>query len=230
MACEESQRVAIELRNLGHEAYSCDIQDCSGGHPEFHIQCDVIPLLNGNVHVTTCDGVTHYISGRWDMIIAFPPCTYLTKTGNRWYDESRYGKDAEERKENRKKAIDFFMKFAKADCEKIAIENPIGYMSTCFRKPDQIIQPFQFGYPESKATCLWLKRLPLLRPTQIVEPDIVHHKSGRTDSRLHFETLHLPTEQRAKIRSKTFLGVARAMAEQWAGDNVKPVYEQIELF
>ena len=122
------------------------------------------------------------------------------------------------------------MAFANADCEKIAIENPIGVMSHIWRKPNQIIQPYEFGHRERKATCLWLKGLPLLKPTKIVEPDIIYHKSGRTDSKLHFETLSLPKEERSKIRSKTFPGIAKAMAEQWAGDNVRPVYEQQGLF
>ena len=214
VACEESQAVTKELRNLGHEAYSCDIQDCSGGEPQWHLKVDALELLKM----------------RWDMIIAFPPCTYLTVTGNRWFNEEKYGEIARQRKENRIKAIKFFMAFANADCEKIAIENPIGVMSHYWRKPDQIIQPYEFGHRERKATCLWLKGLPLLKPTKIVEPEIIHHKSGRTDSRWHFETLSLPKEERSKIRSKTFPGIAKAMAQQWAGDNVRPVYEQVDLF
>ncbi len=167
---------------------------------------------------------------KWDMIIAFPPCTFLTVTGNRWFNEDKYGESAKQRKEDRIKAINFFMAFANADCEKIAIENPIGVMSHYWRKPDQIIQPYEFGHCERKATCLWLKGLPLLKPTKIVEPKIIHHKSGRTDGRWHFETLSLPKEERSKIRSKTFPGVAKAMAEQWAGDNVRPAYVQESLF
>ena len=214
VACEESQAVTKELRKLGHEAYSCDIQECSGGEPQWHLKVDALELLKMT----------------WDMIIAFPPCTYLTVTGNRWFNEEKYGEIARQRKENRIKAIKFFMAFANADCEKIAIENPIGLMSHYWRKPDQIIQPYEFGHRERKATCLWLKGLPLLKPTKIVEPEIIHHKSGRTDSRWHFETLSLPKEERSKIRSKTFPGIAKAMAEQWAGDNVRPVYEQVDLF
>jgi len=187
VACEESQAVTIEQRKLGHEAYSCDIEPCSGGHPEWHKQMNVLPLLNGK-----------YGFGRWDMIIAFPPCTHLACSGAKWFSQKR--EDGRQQA-----AIEFFMQFAIADCPKIAIENPIGIMSTYFRKPDQIIQPWQFGHGETKATCLWLKGLPLLKPTNIVE--------GRTP-RIH----HMPPgPDRAKMRSKTFLGIARAMAEQWAG-------------
>ena len=202
VACEESQAVTIELRKLGHEAYSCDIEPCSGGHPEWHLQQDVIPLLKE----------------KWDMIIAFPPCTYLTVTGNRWFNIERYGEKAIQRYKDREEAIKFFMAFVNADCEKIAIENPIGVMSTIYRKPDQIIHPYMFGDPERKGTCLWLKGLPKLKPTKIVEPNIITYKNGKgTDSPWHMNTLGLPKEERAKLRSKTFPGIAKAMAEQWAG-------------
>lgn len=145
VACEESQAVTKELRRLGHEAYSCDIQECSGGHPEWHLQQDVIPLLDET----------------WDMIIAFPPCTDLAVSGARWFPQKR----ADGRQQ---KSIGFFMRFVNADCPRIAIENPIGIMSSEYRKPDQIIQPWQFGHGETKATCLWLKGLPKLVPTEIV--------------------------------------------------------------
>ena len=203
VACEESQRVTIALRERGHEAYSCDIEPCSGGHPEWHLQQDVIPLL----------------SKKWDMIIAFPPCTYLTVTGNRWFDIDRYGDKALQRHKNRKDAIDFFMLFANANCEKIAIENPVGVMSTEYRKPNQIIHPYMFGDAERKATCLWLKGLPELVATQIVEPNVVYYKNGRgSDSPWHMNTMSLPPKERAKARSKTFPGIAKAMAEQWTQD------------
>ena len=145
VACEESQAVTKEFRRLGHEAYSCDIQECSGGHPEWHLQQDVIPLL----------------SEKWDMIIAFPPCTDLAVSGARWFAEKR----ADGRQQ---RSIDFFMQFANVDCPRVAIENPVGIMSRIYRKPDQIIQPWQFGHGETKATCLWLKGLPKLVPTEIV--------------------------------------------------------------
>lgn len=138
VACEESQTVTIELRKLGHEAYSCDIIDCSGGHPEWHIQQNVIPLLNGDCSFSTVDGTEHRIGGRWDMIIAFPPCTYLTVTGNRWFNVDRYGEKALKRFAEREDAANFFMKIANADCKKIAIENPVGFMNTYYRKPAKL--------------------------------------------------------------------------------------------
>ena len=196
VACEESQRVCTAFREKGHEAYSCDIIECSGGHPEWHIQADVLPLLNGNCTFATVDGKKHMIDGKWDMIIAFPPCTHLAVSGARYFAEKR----ADGRQQS---AIDFFMRFANADCPKIAIENPIGIMSSQWRKPDQIIQPWQFGHGETKATCLWLKGLLLLTPTQIAE--------GREQRVWRMP----PGPDRAKERSKTFPGVAKAMAEQW---------------
>lgn len=180
VACEESQAVTIELRKLGHEAYSCDIEPCSGGYPEWHLQQDVLQLLNE----------------KWDMIIAFPPCTHLAVSGARHFEEKR--KDGRQQQ-----GIDFFMAIANAQCERIAIENPIGIMSTIFRKPDQIIQPWQFGHGETKATCLWLKGLPGLKPTEIVD--------GRKERVWRMP----PSPDRAKLRSKTYPGIAKAMAEQW---------------
>jgi len=180
IACEESQAVAIEFRKKGHEAYSCDIQPCSGEHPEWHIMSDVLPLLK------------EY----WDMIIAFPPCTDLSVSGARWFKE----KQADGRQQ---RSMAFFMEFVHADCDHIAIENPIGIMSTHYRKPDQIIQPWQYGHGETKATCLWLKGLPLLQPTNVVP--------GR-EQRIWKMA---PRPERAAERSKTFPGIAKAMAEQW---------------
>ena len=182
VACEESQAVTKELRRLGHEAYSCDLQECSGGHPEWHLQVDALELLKM----------------RWDMILAFPPCTDLAVSGAKWFAEKR----ADGRQQ---RSMDFFMRFANADCERIAIENPVGIMSSHWRKPDQIIQPWQFGHGETKATCLWLKGLPKLTPTEIV---------GGREQRVWRMP---PGPDRAKERSKTFPGIARAMAEQWAG-------------
>lgn len=226
VACEESQAVTVEMRRLGHEAYSCDIIECSGGHPEWHIMQDVLPLLNGNCKFATMDGSEHEVKDRWDMIIAFPPCTYLTITGNRWFNVEKYEEKAIQREKDREKAIDFFMSFVNADCDKIAIENPIGIMSTHYRKPEQIIHPFMFGDPERKATCLWLKGLPKLYETKLVVPVVITYKNGKgTDSRWHIKTLELPKEERTKLRSKTFPGVARAMAEQWAGVCEKEVDE-----
>lgn len=226
VACEESQRVTIEFRKLGHEAYSCDLLDCSGNHPEWHIKKDVTLLLNGNCIFYTVDGVEHEISGKWDMIIAFPPCTYLTVTGNRWFNYKKYGDKAIQRMLDRNAAIKFFMTIANADCDKIAIENPVGIMSTHWRKPDQIIQPYQFGDAYEKRTCLWLKGLSTLTPTKIVEiPDRIQFKSGKTMAKWYVEAGNLSKEQRALVRSKTFPGIARAMAEQWGNDcsNLKKV-------
>lgn len=180
VACEESQEVCKAFRAHGHEAYSCDIQECSGGHPEWHLQVDVLEILKM----------------RWDLIIAHPPCTDLSVSGARWFVQKR----ADGRQQ---RSIDFFMKFTNLDCPRVAIENPVCIMSTVWRKPDQIIQPWQFGHGETKATCLWLKGLPTLKPTNIV--------SGREQRVWKMP----PSSERAKARSKTFPGIALAMAEQW---------------
>jgi hypothetical protein len=202
VACEESQAVTIELRKLGHEAYSCDILPCSGGHPEWHLQQDVIPLLKE----------------KWDMIIAFPPCTHLAVSGARHFKEKI--KDGRQQQ-----AIDFFMQFVNVNCPRIAIENPIGIMSTKYRKPDQIIQPWMFGDKYTKSTCLWLKGLPKLESTNIVEHGEYFEwvdKKGikKRQPKWYYEALKKAKtkEERAIIRSKTFPGIALAMATQWAGE------------
>lgn len=206
----------MAFREKGHRAFSCDVIECSGGHPEWHIMQDVIPLLNGCCEFMTCDGKVHKINSRWDMIIAFPPCTYLCVTGNRWFDIVRYGDKARQRYIDRYKAIVFFMQFANADCERIVIENPVGIMSTAYRKPDQIIQPYQYGDPESKKTCLWIKGLSKLKANKIVKPITYKCKSGASAEPLwHMNSLKLPPDERSKVRSKTFPGIAKAMAEQW---------------
>ena len=215
VACEESQAVTIELRKLGHEAYSCDIIDCSGGHPCWHIKQDVLPLLNGSCEFNTQDGILHKIEGKWDMIIAHPPCTRLCNSGQRWlYFGSQEYRD--KMKADQEFAIKFFMNFVNVDCEKIAIENPVGIMSSIYRKPDCTYNPYDFeGETECKKTCLWLKGLPPLIPTQILE------KSKRTQGiwKAHFDgkCYAWNDPQTSKLRSKTPLGVAKAMAEQWAG-------------
>ena len=193
VACEESQAVTKEFRAKGHEAYSCDIIECSGGHPEWHIMSDVRKILDEE----------------WDMIIAFPPCTDLAVSGAAWFEEKR--------KDGRQQAsIDFFMLFANHPCEKIAIENPVGIMSSKWRKPDQIIQPYEYGHPESKKTCLWLKGLPKSMPTVIVEQgERVTFASGKSMPKWYADAWKLPKEERARLRSKTFPGIAKAMAEQW---------------
>ena len=180
VGCEESQAVCIAFRELGHQAYSCDLLPCSGGHPEWHIQEDVVKVLTSNY---------------FDIKIGFPPCNHLAVSGARWFPEKR--KDGRQQS-----AIEFFLKIA-GSCN--AVENPIGIMSTIYRKPDQIIQPWMFGHGETKATCLWLNGLPKLVPSDIV--------SGR-DGRIWKMP---PSKDRAKLRSKTYPGIAAAMAAQWGG-------------
>ncbi len=199
VACEESQAVTKELRKLGHEAYSCDIIECSGGHPEWHLQVDALELLK------IC----------WDMIIAHPPCTYLSNAGARhlWkghhLNQERYDKGLE--------AKAFFMAFYDANCPKIAVENPIP--SRIFDLPPytQTIQPWQFGHPYTKRTCLWLKGLPLLKPTEVVEPTATWCPSGSYSVKHEDKHRGMFTTDRARNRAKTFPGIARAIAEQWAG-------------
>ena len=218
IACEESQRITTEMRAHGYECYSCDIQDQSGGHPEWHIKQDVLPLLNGNVTFETTDGNSHTIEGQWDLIVAHPECTYLTVSGNRWFNVEKYGDKARERLALREKAYDFFMQFVNANCKYIAIEDPVGYMNTHYRKPDQIIQPYYFGDPERKTTCLWLKNLPPLVPTKMVDPNITDSSTGHSGySSWHMDMQYIgkSKEERSKMRSKTFPGIAKAIAEQW---------------
>lgn len=212
IACEESQAVCKEFRRLGHEAYSCDILDCSGGHPEWHIKKDVIEVING---------------GGYDMMIAFPPCTHLTVSGARHFEQKR--KDGRQ-----KQGIDFFMSMINAPIEKIAVENPIGIMSSIYRKPDQIIQPYYFGDPFQKTTCLWLKNLKPLYYN--LEPNLfdsnvtatknkgemiywIDKKTGKQKSQAkwYYDALinAKTEEERSTLRSKTFPGIAKAMATQW---------------
>ena len=202
VACEESQEVCKAFREKGHEAYSCDMVDCSGGHPEWHIKENCLPIIGGGVTFLTTDGQEHECSGLWDLLTAHPPCTYLTVSGNRWFGDL-YGISSRTRYLDRMEAIEFFMKFVLCSAKKIAIENPIGIMSSVYRKPDQIIQPWQFGHGETKATCLWLKNLPPLFATEIVE---------EREQRIFKMP---PSPERTRLRSKTYTGIARAMAEQW---------------
>ena len=227
IACEESQRVCTEFRKRGHEAYSCDIIECSGGHPEWHIKGDVIPVLDGFCTFKTQDGKMHSINGRWDLIIAHPPCTYLTVSGNAWFDVNKYGDKARQRYKDRYQAIVFFMRMIFANADMVAVENPIGIMSTAYRKADQIIQPYMFGDHAMKSTCLWLKNLPPLLPTEMVDPgefQEVKTGSGRrfnvgaSSSAAKDENgkiIAWNDPRTAIIRSKTFPGIAKAMAEQW---------------
>ena len=223
VACEESQAVTIELRKLGHEAYSCDLLTCSGGHPEWHILSDVSKLLTTSKHARQFEVQTGKFEvlpkDGWDMIIAFPPCTFLTVTGNRWFNIERYGDKAIKRHADRKEAIEFFKMFANADCDKIVIENPVGVMSSHYQKPNQIINPYQFGDPFEKKTCLWIKGLPNLIPTNIVEPPKrTEFASGKSMPTWYADAWKLPKEERAKLRSKTFQGIAKAMAIQWTAN------------
>ena len=192
VACEESQEVTKAFRALGHTAYSCDIIPCSGGRPEWHIQDDVRNILHNG----------------WDMMLAFPPCTHLAASGARWFKQKRHdGRQLD--------AIRFFMTLALADIDHIAIENPIGIMSTFWRKPDQIIQPWAFGHGEVKATCLWLRHLPKLKATNIVP--------GRAQRIWKMP----PGPDRSKKRSKTYPGIAQAMATQWGNITL---FEQLTLW
>lgn len=213
IACEESQRVCTAFREKGHEAYSCDIQECSGGHPEWHILSDVLPILNGNAKFITQDGKAHEISGKWDMIIAHPPCTYLSNAGARHLWKGH--KLNLERYKLGLEAKDFFMRFYTADCDKICIENPIP--SKIFDLPpyNQTIQPYEHGEPYTKRTCLWIKGLPMLKPTNIIEAIATFCPSGSYSHKHDNKHRGLFTKDRAKERSKTFWGIARAMAEQW---------------
>lgn len=207
VACEESQRVCIEFRKLGHEAYSCDIEPCSGGHEEWHIQDDVLPLLNGNCKFQTVDGTKHEIAGKWDMIIAHPPCTYLSNAGARFlYPKGILNED---RLKLGLQAKQFFMAIYSADCERIAIENPIP--SKVYELPPytQTIQPYEYGHPFKKKTCLWLKNLPLLQPTNIIP------ESNRQSTKIAGNWFNKGGKERQKNRAKTFEGIAKAMAEQW---------------
>jgi len=193
LACEESQIVTKQFRALGHEAYSCDILPTSGTNPEWHIESDVRDV----------------IANQWDLVIAFPPCTHLASSGAAWFEAKR--KDGRQQQ-----GIDFFNIFTNLDAAMVAIENPIGIMSTHYRKPDQIVHPFHFGDSYRKSTCLWLKGLPKLTATNIVEMgEQITYASGVTMPKWYSDAWKLPPNERARVRSKTFPGIAKAMAEQW---------------
>lgn len=201
VACEESQAVTKELRRLGHEAYSCDIEPCSGGHPEWHLQQDVTQLLKI----------------RWDMIIAFPPCTYMTNAGA--VRMRVKGEIVQERYQKAMEAKAFFMQIMNADCEKIAIENPTPMKLIGLPPCTQAIQPYEFGHPYSKRTCLWLKGLPKLEPTEILENHEPYINGGYKDTHGNYRRFQGRKERDPKTRAKTFPGIAKAMAEQWAGQS-----------
>ena len=221
VACEESQAVTIEMRRLGHEAYSCDIIDCSGGHPEWHIKWDAAAIANGNCSFVTCDGSLHRIDGKWDLLIAHPPCTFMSKAGARWMypkvgeiDPSRYAEAM--------KAKRFFMVFYNADCDRIAIENPVPLKCVELPAPTQKIQPYEYDpdkeHPYTKGTLLWLKNLPKLIPTTPRNKPIGAWMPSNTGgySRGHGGGRGIAHDQRTA--SRTFHGIAKAMAEQWAGE------------
>lgn len=202
VACEYSGVVRDAFRAKGHLAYSCDTQpvfESEGKTHRFHFCCDVRDLLGE----------------KWDLVVAHPPCTYLTVTGNRWF-LPKYKDRFPNREQQRKDAIKFFELFTNLDwVDKVCIENPVGIMSRIYQKPQQIIQPFQFGHKEAKKTCLWLKGLPPLKHTKIVEPEYTTYKSGKRMATWYADALKLPKEERTNLRSKTFQGIADAMAEQW---------------
>ena len=236
VACEESQRVCIAFRDLGYEAYSCDILESSGGHPEWHIRGDVLPLINGDCTFLTADGF-HTINGKWDLIIAHPPCTYLSNVATRQYSlKCCPAEKIIARLEERAKAAVFFMQLALANCDRVAIENPVGFMNSAYRKPDQIIHPYYFAESESdtenyhkKRTCLWLRGLPILtRKIVLPEPPPMYICKGEKSNGKKIgwcegmRNIKGGQAERAKARSKTFPGIAKAMAEQW-GDYLKEV-------
>jgi len=236
VACEESQAVTIEFRKLGHKAFSCDLEPCSGGHPEWHIQQDVLPLLNGNCEFKTCDGMTHTQHGRWDLLICHPPCTYLTTAATRMYSYRLNPPDkVRERELKREEAFRFFMACVNSDCNKIVVENPQGYTSTMYRKPDQTIHPYMFAEDEGdidnyqlKRTCLWLKGVKKLQTNNLPKPEPVYYTST-SHKAVYFTDNHgniggiKHKNNDASARSKTFHGVAKAMAEQWG-----KVYQDVE--
>ena len=218
-ACEESQRVCAAFRKRGHEAYSCDIEPCSGGHPEWHVMGDVLPLLNGHCEIETMDGQKHRIEGRWDMILAFPPCTKTSNAGARhlWkggrlnikrYYEGLCGKA-------------LFQAIWAADCERVVIENPVSSRIYEYPTPSQTIQPYEYGHPYSKKTLLWERGVEKLKPTKIVEVKASWCPSGSYAGKHAERHRGMFTKDRAKNRSKTFEGVAEAMAEQW-GKEIEP--------
>ncbi len=228
IACEESQTVCKAFRKLGFNAYSCDILPCSGGHPEWHLHCDVLGVIRDK-RGTLETGDEFVLDGEWDLMIAHPPCTYLSVSGARWYyhpedkdlpiEQRRPHPNFPTRAQDRKEAIDFFLALANADIPRIAIENPVGIMSKLFHKPNQIVQPYWFGDEATKTTCLWLKDLPQLIPTKIVgKGERVVLSSGKSLPKWYSDSFNtkISTEMRRTLRSKTFQGFADAMAEQWS--------------
>ena len=229
VACEESQAVCKEFRRLGHNAYSCDLLECSGGHPEWHFNCDVMKVIADKGGVLQ-NGEEIHITGDWDLMVAHPPCTYLAVSGAQWYyhpedkhlpvEKRRPHPKFPNRAQDREEGAAFFMALANAPIEHIAIENPVGIMSSRWRKADQAVQPWMFGDEASKNTCLWLKNLPLLQPTKIVGKGerVVMKSSGKSLPKWYSDALvkAKTPEERRTLRSKTFPGFAKAIAEQWS--------------
>ena len=217
IACEESQEVCKAFRAKGHEAYSCDVQECSGGHPEWHIQGDVLAIVNGKCEFTTADTHTHTVC-KWDLIIAHPPCTYLTTASAcRMYHKHDDGNSYldEERVKRMIRSRDLFMRIKEADCPRIVIENPTPMKIACLPNPTQIIQPYEYGHPYTKRTCLWIKGLEPLTPTEIVEPTMGSWVNGDASAYKRKGKENIHGKSNAKDRSKTFTGIAKAMADQW---------------
>lgn len=220
VGCEESQAVTIALRDKGFKAFSCDLKPCSGGHPEWHIQADLLKCLNGGYFMS--ESGNPFLIKKWHAGIFFPDCTYLTNSAEWAYKEPPYHQKVKPgtltgklRHDARRNAVEFVNKLWNSGIEKVAIENPVGKLSSLFRKPNQIIQPYMFGDDASKSTCLFLKGFPLLKTTKYIEPRIVDGKKrweNQTDSG---QNKLPPTNNRAEIRSKTYPGIAKAMAEQW---------------
>lgn len=227
IACEESQRVCVEFRKLGFNAYSCDLLPCSGGHPEWHFQQDVLEVIKNGGGILQ-NGEKYHITGKWDLMVAHPPCTFLAVSGAKWYyhpadkelpiEKRRPHPNFPNRAKDREEGAEFFMALANANIKRIAIENPVGIMNTRWRKPDQVVQPWQFGDSASKKTCLWLKNLPVLHETDVVdEGEYIEFDSGKRLAKWYSDglTKTKTPEERRTWRSKTFPGFAKAIAEQW---------------
>lgn len=217
IACEESQTVCTEFRKLGHNAFSCDIIDCSGGHPEWHIKGDCLPLLNGSCEFITTDGVKHKIEGKWDLIVAHPPCTYMTTASacRMYHKQDDISVLDEERVKQMIFSRDIFIKILNADCEKICVENPTPMKIACLPNHSQVVQPYQYGHPYSKRTCLWLKGLTPLTPTNEIKPIFGSWVNGDASAYKRKGKGNIFGKSSAKERSKTFVGIAKAMAHQW---------------